>query len=93
MTSSPMSDYLEDSQIVCKKLSEISDEYLKEMDLIIVGNVVPKTVWTPKRIEGLGVSFTSFPEALGELYLKNKKVIGVSGTMEKQQLLTFLFNY
>ena len=34
------------------------------MDLIIVGNVVAKNSLDAKRIEGLGVPFTSFPEAL-----------------------------
>ena len=86
----PMSDYLEESKVVCKKLSEISDEYLKEMDLIIVGNVVAKNSLDAKRIEELGVPFTSFPEALGELYLKNKKVIGVSGTHGKTTTSYFL---
>ena len=39
---SPMSDYLIESGINSLKLSEISDDFLLEMDLIIVGNVVPK---------------------------------------------------
>ena len=37
----PMSNYLEASNIPLKKLSDCDENYLKNFDLIIVGNVVP----------------------------------------------------
>ena len=51
----PMSTYLESSKIPLKKLSDCSDKYLKNFDLIIVGNVVPKNSEDALRLEGLGL--------------------------------------
>ena len=79
----PMSTYLENSQIPLRKISDCSDEYLKKFDLIIVGNVVPKNSEDAKKLEGLEIPLTSFPQALGGLLLNQKKVIGIAGTHGK----------
>lgn len=81
--SPPMSDYLHSTQIPCHLLENIKDEYLKTFDLIVVGNVVPKGGEDAKRIEALGVPYTSFPAALGALFLEEQNVVGVAGTHGK----------
>ena len=79
----PMSTYLENSEVQLKKISDCNDDYLKEFDLIIVGNVVPRESKDARRLESLGVNLTSFPQALGGLLLDAKKVIGIAGTHGK----------
>ena len=69
--------------IPLKKISDCTDDYLQGFDLIIVGNVVPRNSDDAKRLEALGISLTSFPQALGGLLLSNKKVVGISGTHGK----------
>ena len=48
-----------------------------------MGNVVPRSSEDARRLESLGVSLTSFPQALGGLLLSEKKVVGISGTHGK----------
>lgn len=86
----PMSTYLESTGIPCKKLEEVSDEYLKEFDLIVVGNVVPRMSDDARRIENLGIPFTSFPSALGYLVLQKQNVIGIAGTHGKTTTSFFM---
>jgi UDP-N-acetylmuramate: L-alanyl-gamma-D-glutamyl-meso-diaminopimelate ligase len=86
----PMSTYLESTGITCKKLEEATDDYLKDFDLIVVGNVVPRMSDDARRIEQLGVPFISFPSALGFLVLAKQNVIGISGTHGKTTTTYFL---
>lgn len=79
----PMSTFLEDQGIACDKLEDVTDERLREFDLIVVGNVVDGKGKDARRIDGLGVKFCSFPAALGALVLNEKHVIGVAGTHGK----------
>lgn len=79
----PMSTYLESSNIPLRKISDVTTEYLKEFDLIIVGNSVPRMSDQARFIEELGVPFCSFPSFLGEFVLKDKEVIGICGTHGK----------
>ena len=72
----PMSDYLKSTQIPLVDLKEVSLDYLKEFDLIVVGNVVSKKSSDAALIESLGVDFCSFPASLGAFILKERKVIG-----------------
>ena len=76
----PMSDYLEK-----KKIPRVSIEGLdfNDFDLIVVGNVVPRLSDDARKIENSGVPFCSFPELIGEFILKDRIVIGVSGTHGK----------
>ena len=79
----PMSDYLNKTEIPCHNLSEIDDKSLREFDLIVVGNVVPKNSDDAKRIESLGVAYCSFPAVLGAFILQDENVVGISGTHGK----------
>ena len=88
--SPPMSTYLESSGIPLLKLTDVTKETLSEYDLIIVGNVVAKTSDNAREIEECGVPFTSFPAFLGEFILKDKTVIGLSGTHGKTTTTYFL---
>lgn len=95
--SPPMSDYLESSKIQLMHIDDVTHEYLKDFDLIVVGNSVPRDSKYAKFIEENPVSFCSFPSFLGEFVLKDREVIGVSGTHGKttttyfgKQILDFL---
>ena len=79
----PMSTYLENSGIPLKKISDCTDQYLQEFDLVIVGNVVPNGSNDAIRLEKLNIPLTSFPQALGGLLLSKKKVVGIAGTHGK----------
>ena len=79
----PMSTYLEELDIDLHNLSEINAEFLKEFDLIVVGNVVPRGSDDAKLLESLDIHLTSFPSALGGLVLKGRKTVGLSGTHGK----------
>ena len=76
----PMSTYLEEKGI--PKVSFDGVDFC-EYDLVVVGNVVAKTSGDARKIEESGVPFCSFPEIIGEFILKDKVVIGVSGTHGK----------
>ncbi len=86
----PMSDYLQSTGIKTHQLKDMSTEYLKEFDLIIVGNVIPKGSEDAKLIEDCGVKYASFPNALGALVLKDQNVIGIAGTHGKTTTTYFL---
>lgn len=88
--SPPMSTYLEDSGIDICNLSEVNEAKLKQYDLIIVGNSVPRNSDYARQVEACGVPFTSFPTFLGELILKHKNVIGVAGTHGKTTTTYFM---
>ncbi|MEH0860520.1 Mur ligase family protein [Halobacteriovorax sp. DPLXC-1] len=80
----PMSTYLESSGI---DIFNLEDENLKDIikgyDLIVVGNVVARQSDDARMLEELGIPFCSFPAAIGAFVLKNKKVVGISGTHGK----------
>ena len=79
----PMSDYLKSTQIPLIDLLDVDSEYLRGFDLIVVGNVVSKKSPDAQLIESLGVNFCSFPASLGAFILKERKVVGISGTHGK----------
>jgi len=79
----PMSTYLESTGIPLYKQSDLTEDFLKSFDLIVVGNVVPGTSPEARMIEELGVKFCSFPTAIGALVLKDVNVVGIAGTHGK----------
>lgn len=79
----PMSTYLESTGIPLYKIDQITREFLKSFDLIVVGNVIPKGGADATLIEELGVKFVSFPTAIGALVLSDVNVVGVAGTHGK----------
>lgn len=80
----PMSTYLEETGIPLLKMEDFSFEMLKDYDLIVVGNVVPRNSDDARSIEASGVPFTSFPSALGAFVLGSiSNVVGLSGTHGK----------
>lgn len=86
----PMSDYLKKTGIPLHDLNEISWDALKEYDLIVVGNVVPRQGDAARKIEELGIPFCSFPAILGAFVLHDLNVIGVAGTHGKTTTTYFL---
>lgn len=86
----PMSTFLETTEIPLFKLEEATPEFLKQYDLIVVGNSVSGKAEVARMIEKVGVPFTSFPSALGSLVLKNKNVIGIAGTHGKTTTTYFM---
>ncbi len=79
----PMSTYLESTGIPLYKMEQVTQEFLKTFDLIVVGNVVPKGGPDAQAIEESGVRFSSFPTAIGALVLNDVNVIGIAGTHGK----------
>jgi UDP-N-acetylmuramate: L-alanyl-gamma-D-glutamyl-meso-diaminopimelate ligase len=79
----PMSTYLESTGIPLFKLGEVTKDFLKTFDLIVVGNVIPNGGPDAILIEELGVKFSSFPTAIGALVLSDVNVIGIAGTHGK----------
>lgn len=86
----PMSTFLETTGIPLHKLEVVTPEFLKQYDLIVVGNSVSGKAEGARMIEKTGVRFTSFPSALGSLVLKDKNVIGICGTHGKTTTTYFL---
>ncbi len=79
----PMNHYLESTGIPCHDLKSFNAEQLKEFDLIVVGNVVPKNSEDAQIIEKSGIPFCSFPAALGAFILNEVNVVGIAGTHGK----------
>lgn len=86
----PMSTFLETTGIPLFKLDQVTPEFLKQYDLIVVGNSVSGKIEAARMIEQTGVPFTSFPSALGSLVLKDKNVIGIAGTHGKTTTTYFM---
>lgn len=86
----PMSTFLENTNIPLHKLDVVNEEFLKQYDLIVVGNSVAGKLESARMIERVGVPFTSFPSAIGSLVLKEKNVIGIAGTHGKTTTTYFL---
>ena len=86
----PMSTYLETTKIPLHKLEIVNEEFLKQYDLIVVGNSVSGKIEAGRMIERSGVPFTSFPSAIGSLVLKEKNVVGIAGTHGKTTTTYFL---
>lgn len=86
----PMSTFLETTGIPLFKLEEVNEEFLKQYDLIVVGNSVSGKSEAARMIERSGIAFTSFPAALGTLVLKHKNVIGIAGTHGKTTTTYFM---
>jgi UDP-N-acetylmuramate: L-alanyl-gamma-D-glutamyl-meso-diaminopimelate ligase len=86
----PMSTFLETTGIPLFKLEEVNLEFLKQYDLIVVGNSVSGKADAARMIENSGIPFTSFPSALGSLVLKDKNVIGIAGTHGKTTTTYFM---
>lgn len=86
----PMSTFLESTNIPLYKLDQVNPEFLKQYDLIVVGNSVAGKLEAARMIEQTGVPFTSFPSALGSLVLKEKNVIGIAGTHGKTTTTYFM---
>ncbi len=86
----PMSTFLETTGIPLFKLEEATPEFLKQYDLIVVGNSVSGKSEAARMLEKVGVPFTSFPSALGSLVLKEKNVVGIAGTHGKTTTTYFM---
>ena len=86
----PMSTFLESTDIPLFKLDQVTPEFLKQYDLIVVGNSVSGKAEAARMIEKTGVPFTSFPSALGSLVLKDKNVVGIAGTHGKTTTTFFM---
>lgn len=86
----PMSDFLNDMGITCHDMGKVNKEFLRDYDLIVVGNSVARGSELARLIEDSGVLFTSFPTLLGESILKHREVLAVVGTHGKTTTSYFL---
>ncbi len=86
----PMSTYLENTGIPLHDLKEFNFDKLKDFDLVVVGNVVPRAGEDARKIEEVGVPFCSFPAALGAFVLHDKNVVGIAGTHGKTTTTYFM---
>ncbi len=86
----PMGNYLKDQNIECFNLSEVTEDLLKDYDLIVVGNSVGRNSDDARMLEETGIPFTSFPCLLGELVLKDRTVVGIAGTHGKTTTTYYL---
>jgi UDP-N-acetylmuramate: L-alanyl-gamma-D-glutamyl-meso-diaminopimelate ligase len=79
----PMSVQLEDLGISYFK--SYSSENLKKVkpDFVIVGNVISKSNPEVLTLFEMAIPYTSLPNAMGELFLKNKESLVVAGTHGK----------
>jgi len=86
----PMSTYLEETNIPLHKLDGFDWDYLKDFDLIVVGNVIPRLGEDARKIESLGVPFCSFPALMGAFILNDLNVVGIAGTHGKTTTTYFM---
>ena len=77
----PLGPILKNRGIKCHR--QVDAELLSSFDLIVVGNVIPKSSADAKMIESSGIPFCSFPAMLGALVLRDVNVIGICGTHGK----------
>jgi UDP-N-acetylmuramate: L-alanyl-gamma-D-glutamyl-meso-diaminopimelate ligase len=78
----PMSSYL--ASLGIEVLSSYRPEHLKKRpDLVVVGNAVSRTNPEVQEVLNLGVSYLSFPQALGRFLIGSKRSIVVAGTHGK----------
>jgi len=85
-----MSTFLETTGITLFKHDQVTLEFLKQYDLMVVVNSVSGKAEAARMIEKVGVPFTSFPSALGSLVLKDKNVVGIAGTHGKTTTTYFM---
>ncbi|MFZ4713890.1 MAG: Mur ligase family protein [Bacteriovoracaceae bacterium] len=86
----PMSTYLESTGIQCFKLDIVTPQFLKQFDLIVIGNSVSGKSENARMLEECGVPFTSFPSAIGAFVLRPMNVVGVAGTHGKTTTTYFM---
>jgi len=85
----PMSTLLHDAGIKIfpgYKKENIS----KDIDLVIVGNAVPKTNEEVQAVLKAGISYTSFPASLAQFFLEGRKSLVVTGTHGKTTTTSLL---
>jgi UDP-N-acetylmuramate: L-alanyl-gamma-D-glutamyl-meso-diaminopimelate ligase len=86
----PMSTQLEEWGLSPK--SGYRAENVRGQDLVIIGNAVSRGNPEVEEVLNLGIPYMSMSSALGEFFLKDKKVIVVSGTHGKTTT-TFLLHH
>lgn len=74
---------------------EIKPGFKKEnlpnpVDMVIIGNAVSKTNEEAEAVLASGIPYLSFPQALGEFFLKNRKSLVVAGTHGKTTTTSLL---
>lgn len=84
----PMGDYLKQAGIPCYDIDKVDCSFLKQYDLIVVGNSVAnpnkgEAGRYARLIEEAEVPFASFPTVLGALLLRHRDVVGIAGTHGK----------
>ncbi|BBB32741.1 UDP-N-acetylmuramate: L-alanyl-gamma-D-glutamyl-meso-diaminopimelate ligase [Thermotomaculum hydrothermale] len=89
----PMSDFLKENGI---EIFEYSEENVKNKDLVIIGNAIPRGNVEVEFVLDNKIPFTSLPEAVNSFFVKNKKLIMVTGTHGKTtttSLIAFILEY
>ncbi len=89
----PMSDFLYNNGIDVKNYSV---ENVKNKDLVIIGNAIPRGNIEAEYVLNNKIPYTSLPEALNYFFVKNKKLIMITGTHGKtttSSLIAFILEY
>ena len=89
----PMSDFLKENGI---EIKEYSEENVKGKDLVIIGNAIPRGNVEAEYVLNNRIPFTSLPEALNSFFVRNKKLIMVTGTHGKtttSSLIAFILEF
>ena len=75
-----MSDVLKENGI---EIKEYSEENIKGKDLVIIGNAIPRGNVEAEYVLNNKIPFTSLPQALNSFFVKDKKLIMITGTHGK----------
>ena len=89
----PMSDFLKENGI---EIKEFSEDNVKGKDLVIIGNAIPRGNVEAEYVLNNKIPFTSFPQALNSFFVKDKKLIMITGTHGKtttSSLIAFILEF
>ncbi len=89
----PMSDFLAQNGIEIKKYSP---DNVENKDLVIIGNAIPRGNVEAEYVLNNKIPFTSLPEAVNSFFVKNKKLVMVTGTHGKtttSSLIAYILEY
>ena len=85
----PMSDKLRDWDISVKTPYS-PDNLAGDIDLVVVGNVIPRVNPEAAAVRARALRYASFPETLGRMFLADRHSVVVSGTHGKTTTSTLI---
>ncbi len=76
----PMSDFLLENGI---EILDFSPENVKNTDLVVIGNAIPRGNCEVEYVLNTKIPFASLPQVINSFFVRNKKLIMVTGTHGK----------